>query len=163
MVLITTAQQLLEEICTVLNANISQVQSKKRTDKLVKVRHLYCYVGKTYYKFSLVNLGASIGGRDHTTVINGCNRIKEQLQTNDEVTVKGMDLLKSRFELSNTTADSFYQLEKEYDSLMGDYAKLKISHKKITHELIALKNENQKLLNKLKTHAPKNIFGELIK
>jgi hypothetical protein len=161
MILITTPQQLLEEICTLFNADIDRVKSKRRWRELVKIRQYYCYVGRVYYRFSLVNLGSAIGGRDHTTVLHSRDVVIDQLSVNDTVTYNDIETLKSHLELNIQDDKKYEQLEQEYNDLVRELAKLRVANKSLQRERNELTNKNITLRQQLKDLKPKNIFGEL--
>ncbi|MDD3657048.1 MAG: chromosomal replication initiator protein DnaA [Atribacterota bacterium] len=59
--------------------------SKKRTKNIVAARHIAMYLARELTDFSLPMIGNFFGGKDHTTVIHSCNKIKEQLKTDKKL------------------------------------------------------------------------------
>ena len=53
--------------------------SKKRTKNIVTARHIAMYLSRELTDNSLPEIGNSFGGKDHSTVIHSCNKIKRQL------------------------------------------------------------------------------------
>ena len=92
----TQAQQILKDIIPIERKEISipliQKQtaeffnlkpglllSKKRTKNIVTARHIAMYLSRELTDHSLPEIGNSFGGKDHSTVIHSCNKIREQL------------------------------------------------------------------------------------
>ena len=162
MTIITTPEQLLEEICDLFKADISEIKSKRRYRDLVKIRQYYCYVGNVYYRFSLKPLGNTIG-RDHTTVINGRNTVIGQLDVMDTVCVNDIEILKTHLDLNAKEKADYEQLEQEYNNLVRDYAQLKQTNKRLQREKNELENKNITLRQEVKKLSTKGIFGQPIK
>jgi chromosomal replication initiator protein len=43
------------------------------------------YILKTKYKLTYSKIGNILNGRDHTTVMNGCTKIEEEIKNNEEL------------------------------------------------------------------------------
>jgi chromosomal replication initiation ATPase DnaA len=162
MILITTPEQLLEEICTLFNADAKAIRSKRRYRELVKIRQYYCYIGRVYYRFSLMSLGNAIGGRDHTTVLHSRDVVIDQLSVSDAVTYNDIEILKSHLELNVQDQREYEQLEQEYNDLLRDYAQLKIENKRLKRDKNDLSQKNITLRQELKKAKPMGIFGQPI-
>lgn len=61
------------------------LKSKTRTKPLVVARQVAMYLVKKHLDRSLVDIGRSFGGKDHTTVMNALRRIDEQLNKDSEI------------------------------------------------------------------------------
>ena len=57
--------------------------SERRTQNLLRPRQVAMYLSKELTLLSLPQIGAKIGGRDHTTVLHGCRRIAQFLADGD--------------------------------------------------------------------------------
>ncbi len=64
--------------------NISEesVYDKTRKKEVVKPRQVIMYILREDLNVSFPSIGDKIGGRDHTTVIHSCEKIKEDLKNN---------------------------------------------------------------------------------
>ena len=60
---------------------VSDLHSKKRTRSITRPRQLAMTLARELTSHSLPEIGESFGGRDHTTVINACKKIKELKET----------------------------------------------------------------------------------
>lgn len=55
------------------------VLSRVRDSIVVEVRHVFCYLAKNLSGHTLPEIGRFMDGRDHTTILNGIQRITEKL------------------------------------------------------------------------------------
>jgi chromosomal replication initiator protein len=64
--------------------NISEeiIYNKTRKKEVVKPRQVIMYVLREDLNISFPSIGEKLGGRDHTTVIHSCEKIKNELKTN---------------------------------------------------------------------------------
>jgi len=67
-------------VCEYFNIKPTQLKGTKRDAALVKARHLCMYLLKEDLKITLVEIGNLLGGRDHTTIMHGVEKI-ENLKT----------------------------------------------------------------------------------
>jgi chromosomal replication initiator protein len=59
----------------------ADLKGKKRTKAIAFPRQVAMYVSRTLTNCSTTEVGLEFGGRDHTTVMHGCQRITERLKT----------------------------------------------------------------------------------
>ena len=69
------------------NISPAQLSSKIRTNNLIIPRHIAMYLCRELLDISLSQIGKEFGGRDHTTVINGCNKVDKLLKENEDYIV----------------------------------------------------------------------------
>ena len=64
--------------------NISEeiIYNKTRKKEVVKPRQIIMYILREDLNISFPSIGEKLGGRDHTTVIHSCEKIKNELKTN---------------------------------------------------------------------------------
>lgn len=65
--------------------SVDDLKSKKRTSSVVKPRHIAMYLCRAETDENLAKIGLEFGGRDHSTVSTACDKIKEELETNDDL------------------------------------------------------------------------------
>lgn len=53
----------------------------KRTDKLVRPRHVAIYLAREMLSASYPEIARRLGGRDHTTAIHACRKIAAKIKT----------------------------------------------------------------------------------
>lgn len=61
------------------NLELSDMKSKRRTDAIAFPRQLAMYLARTLTDLSTPEIGSLFGGKDHTTVMHACNKIKGKL------------------------------------------------------------------------------------
>ena len=67
------------------NIKLSDLMSKRRSRSVARPRQMAMFLAKELTNFSLPEIGDSFGGRDHTTVIHACKKIKELREGNLEI------------------------------------------------------------------------------
>lgn len=72
-------------ICSYYGIKSTQIKGAKRDASLVLPRHICMYILKEEAGLSFVEVGNLLGGRDHTTVIHGVEKIKHLLSTSDRL------------------------------------------------------------------------------
>lgn len=65
--------------------SVDDLKSKRRTNTVVRPRHIAMYLCRTETDENLSKIGLEFGGRDHSTVSTACDKIKEELETNDNL------------------------------------------------------------------------------
>lgn len=58
----------------------SDLTSRSRARSIAFPRQVAMYLARTLTNSSLPAIGAEFGGRDHTTIMHGCERVREQLE-----------------------------------------------------------------------------------
>jgi len=58
------------------------IYEKTRKKEVVKPRQIIMYMLREEFSVSYPSIGEKLGGRDHTTVIHSCEKIKEEIKTN---------------------------------------------------------------------------------
>ncbi len=68
------------------NVRLEDFKSKKRTRAIAYPRQVAMYITRELTELSLPQIGDAFGGRDHTTVIHACDKIKGELH--DDTTLQ---------------------------------------------------------------------------
>jgi chromosomal replication initiator protein len=68
-------------VATHFNIPVEQLQSKTRLRDVVVARQLSMYLAKNYTNDSLKAIGASFGGRDHSTVLHSLKTVRDMMDT----------------------------------------------------------------------------------
>jgi chromosomal replication initiator protein len=63
-------------VCNYFNVKTTQLKGARREASLVKPRHICMYLLREEFGLTLVEIGNLLGGRDHTTVMHGVEKIK---------------------------------------------------------------------------------------
>ncbi len=73
---IANIQQIVAEYFKI---TVDDMKSKKRNSKVIRPRHVAMYLCRTETDENLSKIGLDFGGRDHSTVIAACDKIKNDL------------------------------------------------------------------------------------
>jgi chromosomal replication initiation ATPase DnaA len=73
---------------------LSDIRSKRRTDKIVRPRQVAMYLAKVLTTKTLPEIGRRMGGRDHTTILYAVRKI-EQLVLTDPVLAEKVERIKT--------------------------------------------------------------------
>jgi len=72
-------------VCDYFNIKTTQLKGTRRDAFLVKPRHICMFLLKEEFGLTFVEIGNLLGGRDHTTVMHGVDKVKEQAQTSSHI------------------------------------------------------------------------------
>ena len=72
-----TIDTIQEVVAKYFNIPTSDMKKKKRSKSIAFPRQVAMYLSRTLTNSSLPEIGANFGGRDHTTVIHACSKIKD--------------------------------------------------------------------------------------
>lgn len=78
-------KDVLTAICTHFNLNTKDLTGPKRQKELVLPRHITMYILSEELGMTVEKIGQLLGGRDHTTVMHGRDRIKKEITSDKEV------------------------------------------------------------------------------
>ncbi len=65
--------------------SVEDLKSKRRTNSVVRPRHIAMYLCREETDENLAKIGLEFGGRDHSTVSTAIDKIKEELETNENL------------------------------------------------------------------------------
>jgi chromosomal replication initiator protein len=80
-----TPTEVLEGVCRYYNVDIERMRGKQRDREIVWPRQIAMYLMRQETSASLLQIGMELGGRDHTTVMHGWEKIQKQVANNDSV------------------------------------------------------------------------------
>ena len=84
----------LSVIANTYSISMADLLGKSRNAKYVLPRHIAMYILKNNYDLTYTRIGNILNGRDHTTVMNGCNKIEEEIKTNAQLKMAIDSILK---------------------------------------------------------------------
>jgi chromosomal replication initiator protein len=73
---------------------VADVLSKRRSRSIARPRQMAMALAKELTNHSLPEIGDNFGGRDHTTVIHACKKIKELIMEGGEFAEDHKNLLR---------------------------------------------------------------------
>lgn len=74
---------------------ISDLHSKRRSRSIARPRQVAMALSKELTQHSLPEIGDAFGGRDHTTVLHACRKVKELRETNQDIREDYSNLLRT--------------------------------------------------------------------
>ncbi len=75
----------VDKVARYFDIDPASIYEKTRRKEVVKPRQLIMYVLREDFQVSYPAIGQKIGGRDHTTVIHSCEKIRNELKGNQEL------------------------------------------------------------------------------
>jgi chromosomal replication initiator protein len=80
---VITVEGIKRAVCKYYNVKMQDMDSKKRMRAIAYPRQIAMYLAKEMTDYSLPKIGESFGGRDHTTVLYACNKIREDIKMSE--------------------------------------------------------------------------------
>ena len=81
-------EQVQQIIANNYNISLEDIRGKRKSNDITIPRQIAMYICRVYLKESLPKIGAEFGGKDHTTVMHAVNKIKKEVETNDELNIE---------------------------------------------------------------------------
>jgi len=75
----------VEKVSRYYDIDQASIYEKTRRKEVVKPRQIIMYILREDFQVSYPAIGKKLGGRDHTTVIHSCEKIKAELRSNSEL------------------------------------------------------------------------------
>lgn len=88
-----SAKDVIKKIADFYEINEESIYEKTRKKEIVKPRQLIMYILREDFGVSYPSIGEKLGGRDHTTVIHSCEKIKNDLK-NDTILVQELEQIR---------------------------------------------------------------------
>lgn len=89
-----SAKEITKKIADFYEIKESSIYEKTRKKEIVKPRQLVMYILREDFGVSYPSIGEKLGGRDHTTVIHSCEKIKRDLK-NDSALEQELEQIRS--------------------------------------------------------------------
>ena len=81
-------EQVLQIVANNYNINVEDLKGKRKSNDITIPRQIAMYICRIYLKESLPKIGSEFGGKDHTTVMHAVNKIKKEVEKNDELNIE---------------------------------------------------------------------------
>lgn len=75
----TNVSDILKATATYHQLSMDDLLSKRRTKEVVRARHIAMYLAREETEASLPQIGEALGGRNHSTVLHGYQKIAEEI------------------------------------------------------------------------------------
>ena len=90
-----TIENIQKVVANEFNIDLRDMKSKRRTDAIAFPRQIAMYLARTLTdEFSTNDIGDAFGGRDHTTVMHACNKIKDKMNSDPYFNAKLNQIIK---------------------------------------------------------------------
>lgn len=89
------SEDIIDSVCAFYNIKATQLKGPKRDASLVKARQVAMFLLKKELGLTLVEIGNILGGRDHTTVMHGVEKIEGQLVEKSRISEEIVGISKS--------------------------------------------------------------------
>jgi len=76
-----TVGHIRETVAAAWNVRSHDLCARTRKHPIVTARHVAMYLAREFTDKSLADIGAHFGGRDHSTVINACQSVRDRIDT----------------------------------------------------------------------------------
>lgn len=93
---LVSTKEVVKAVADFYNIEEQQIYDKTRKKEIIKPRQIIMFILREDFNISYPAIGEKLGGRDHTTVMHSCEKIKNDLK-NDESLVQEMTQLRSIF------------------------------------------------------------------
>lgn len=80
-----SVQQIVEAVADFYDLQDTDLQGPRRTKDLAHARQVAMYLSREATKASLLQVGAVLGNRDHTTIMHGHDKIALQIEEDDQL------------------------------------------------------------------------------
>jgi chromosomal replication initiator protein len=79
---LVTKERIIDAVANFYNVELKDLLGKSRSADIVLPRQVAMYIIREQTDHSLVEIGQSLGGRDHTTIMHGLDKIEQALDSN---------------------------------------------------------------------------------
>lgn len=76
--------EIKDAVSAVFEVPIAEIEGKRRTKRVMRARHATTFLAKSLTQDPYVQIGAAIGGRDHSTVISSVQRAEDLIAADKE-------------------------------------------------------------------------------
>jgi len=90
-----TISEIINAVTDYFDVRLTDLQSKKRSQSIALPRQICMFLARNLTRHSLEEIGGHLGGRDHTTVLHACTKIKELQQSDPNTRAQLAELTKT--------------------------------------------------------------------
>ena len=88
-----TPELIIQTVAEHFSITMADIAGNKRNNEIVVPRQIAMYLCRKMTDASLKNIGALLGKRDHTTIINGQKKIEEELKANNTSITNNINII----------------------------------------------------------------------
>jgi len=89
-----TVQNILKTVAAFYDIKVSDIKSKRRTQKISYTRQIAMYLCREHTKSSLPEIGKQFGGKDHTTVLFAHKKVSSIIKENNDLSCSIKEITK---------------------------------------------------------------------
>lgn len=97
-------QEVIEAVCQLYNIPQQRLLSAERSREVALPRQIAMYLLHREAQCSLPQIGELLGGRDHTTILYGCQKIEDLLERNEQLRRQVAQIRTQLFQKPTTSA-----------------------------------------------------------
>jgi chromosomal replication initiator protein len=87
-----TVEMVIEAVSEYYNLTIEDIRGNSRSKRVSAPRHMAMYLAREETKASLPQIGESLGGRDHTTIMYGYDKVAKLIEHNERIRREAMQV-----------------------------------------------------------------------
>lgn len=87
-----TVTMVIEEVAAFFDVSMEDMLGNGRSKRISSPRHMAMYLCREETKASLPQIGEALGGRDHTTILYGCEKIGKLIEEDERIRRNAMQL-----------------------------------------------------------------------
>ena len=80
-----TIELIQQKVAQYFDVRISDMRNKRRTKTIAYPRQMAMYLSRDLTDCSLLEIGGSFGGRDHSTVLHACEKIQKDIESKSDI------------------------------------------------------------------------------
>ena len=96
---IITPRMIADIVCEHYGVKLSMVASRKKNTECVIPRHVIMYLCREYTDATLDSIAQLLNKKDHSTVMHGVDKIRDEMETNEELR-NNVNLIKKKLNLT---------------------------------------------------------------
>lgn len=97
---VITPEYIINIVAEHFDVTPEDIEGNKRNSKVVYPRQIAMYLCRELTSVPLKSIGKCLGNRDHTTIMHGCDKIEQEINTS-ESTSKVIEILKKKIQPNN--------------------------------------------------------------
>jgi chromosomal replication initiator protein len=88
-----SVNEVLDGVCRYYHVGLEMLCGKQRDRDIVWPRQVAMYLMREETSASLLQVGSALGGRDHTTIMHGWEKVSSEMSNNGQVRQEIADVL----------------------------------------------------------------------
>ena len=89
--------EVVKHVADVFGVEVNSILGRDRSQQIALPRQIAMYLLREEANYSLPQIGEALGGRDHTTVMYGCEKIADLLERDDRLRRQVLDIKEQIF------------------------------------------------------------------